>query len=230
MSIFNFQSVVNKGSDLHCLIETERPDIVVGKESWLSPDIWDSELFPPGCTAYRNVRVSKTTRSGGIFVLVRDTLICAEQPQLRSECEITWVKLEVAGAQPLYLAAFYDPKEDDKDRLGMLRNSMGKLTGKKGNIMVVGGFNLPKFTWADCGPSMRQDCSCSAVYDSFVEVLDDFNLVQIVTEPTRYYNVLDLIPTSNPTLVSKVNCIPGFSDHDIVSVEVAIKPTQAKQK
>ena len=51
-----------------------------------------------------------------------------------------------------------------------------------------------------------------------------------MTEPTRYYNVLDLIPTSNPTLVSKVNCIPGFSDHDIVSIEVAIKPTQAKQK
>ena len=88
---------------------------------------------------------------------MRDTLICGEQPQLRSECEITWVKLEVVGAQPLYLAAFYKPKEDDKDRLGMLRNSMGKLIGKKGNIMVVGDFNLPKFTWADCGPSMNQN-------------------------------------------------------------------------
>ena len=67
-------------------------------------------------------------------------------------------------------------------------------------------------------------------YESFVEILDNFNLVQIVTEPTRHDNVLDLILTSNPTQVSKVDCIPGLSDHDIVSVEVAIKPTQAKQK
>ena len=82
----------------------------------------------------------------------------------------------------------------------------------------------------DCETSIRQDCSCSPVYDSFVEILDGFNLVQIVTEPTRHDNVLDLILTSNPILVSKVDCIPGLSDHDIVSTEVAIKPTQAKQK
>ena len=51
-----------------------------------------------------------------------------------------------------------------------------------------------------------------------------------MTEPTRQDNVLDLILTSNPTLVSKFDCLPGLSDHDIVSVEVAIKPTQATQK
>ena len=111
----------------------------------------------------------------------------------------------------------------------MLRNSLNKLIDKKGNIMVTGDFNLPKFTWADYEPSIRQDCSCRSIYDSFVEILDDYNPVQIVTEPTRHDNVLDLILTSDPTLVSKVDCIPGLSDYDIVSAEVAIKPTQAKQ-
>ena len=51
-----------------------------------------------------------------------------------------------------------------------------------------------------------------------------------MTEPTREDNILDLILTSNPTLVSKVECLPGLSDHDIVSAEVALKPTEAKQK
>ena len=191
----NFQSVVNKVPDLQCLIDTETPDIIVGTESWLSIDIRDSEIFPPGYTPYRADRVSKTTRSGGVFVLVRDTLICYEQPQLRSECEITWVKLEIVGAQPLYLAAYYKPSEDDQDSLDMLRNSLEKLNGKKGNIMVVGDFNLPKFTWTDCEPSIRPDSSGGSVYDSFVDILDDFNLVQIVTEPTREDNILDLILT-----------------------------------
>ena len=112
----------------------------------------------------------------------------------------------------------------------MLKNSLDKLNGKKGTIMVVGDFNLPKFTWTDCEPSIRPDCSCGPVYDSFVKILDDFNLVQTVTQPTRNDNVLDLILTSNPTLVSKIECLPGLSDHDIVSAEVALKPTQAKQK
>ena len=35
----NFQSVVNKVQEFHCLLDTENPDIVVGTESWLSPDI-----------------------------------------------------------------------------------------------------------------------------------------------------------------------------------------------
>ena len=41
----NFQSVVNKVPDFNCLVDTERPDIIIGTESWLSPDIKDNELF-----------------------------------------------------------------------------------------------------------------------------------------------------------------------------------------
>ena len=63
-----------------------------------------------------------------------------------------------------------------------------------------------------------------------MDILDDYNLVQIVTEPTRHDNVLDLNLTSNSTLVSKVECLPGLSDHDIFLAEVAIKPAQTKQK
>ena len=129
--------MVNKVADLHCLVETERPDVIIGTESWLSPDIKDSEIFPQGYTPYRADRTTKTTRSGGVFVLVVDTLICSEQPQLRSECEITWVKLEVVGTQPLYLAAFYKPREDDQDSLDGLRSSLDGLTSKKGNIIVA---------------------------------------------------------------------------------------------
>ena len=44
--------------------------------------------------------------------------------------------------------------------------------------MVVDNFNLPKFTWTDCESSIRPDCSGGSVYDSFVDILDDFNLVQ----------------------------------------------------
>ena len=44
----NFQSVVNKVHELHCLLDIENPDVVVDTESWLHPDIANSEIFPRG--------------------------------------------------------------------------------------------------------------------------------------------------------------------------------------
>ena len=61
-------------------------------------------------------------------------------------------------------------------------------------------------------------------------LLSDFNLVQLVTEPTRQDNILDLVLASNTTLIPSITRIPGLSDHDIVCIEAAVKPTQTKQK
>ena len=56
------------------------------------------------------------------------------------------------------------------------------------------------------------------------------NFTQVVTEPTRKDNILDLFLTTNPTLINKVNCSPGLGDHDVVSAEALLKPTLHKQK
>ena len=57
--------------------------VVVGTESWLSPEISSSEIFPLGYTPCRNDR--KTGRGGGVFVLVRNDYICSEQPQFQTD-------------------------------------------------------------------------------------------------------------------------------------------------
>ena len=57
-------------------------------------------------------------------------------------------------------------------------------------------------------PSIKQGCSFTDVYDDFMYMLDDFGLVQMVTEPTRCENVLDLFLTSNHTLVQKIKIRP----------------------
>ena len=144
--------------------------------------------------------------------------------------KLLWVKLEIVGSRPLYIAAYYKPKEDDQNSLDMLRCSLERLIGKKGNILVLGDFNLPKFSWVDCEPSIKPDCTCRTVYYSFDDILNDFNLVELVTEPTRQDNILDLVLASNPTLIPSITCIPGLSDNDIVCIEAAVKPTQTKQK
>ena len=94
------------------MVETEKPDIIVGTESWLHRDISDSEVFPPGYTPFRADR-SSTKRGGGVFVLVHEHFICTEQTEFQTDCELLWVRLQVTGSHPLYIGAYYKPKEDD---------------------------------------------------------------------------------------------------------------------
>lgn len=79
-------------------------------------------------------------------------------------------------------------------------------------------------------PSLKLDCKYPSQYGDFENILADFNLRQMVTEPTRYENTLDLFLTNNPTLVSMVEIIPGLSDHDNVYSEVNIKPQITARK
>lgn len=66
----NLQSIINKVPlEFHCLVDVEKPNIMVGTESWLSSVICNSEIFPPGYLAFRADCESKTVCSGGVFVV-----------------------------------------------------------------------------------------------------------------------------------------------------------------
>ena len=61
----------------------------------------------------------------------------------------------------------------------------------------------------------------------------DNDLDQVVTEPTRVtettLSILDLsFFTSNQTLISKVEVIPGSSDHEAVFIESSPRPMRVK--
>jgi hypothetical protein len=48
--VVNCQSIKNKKQELENLVETSKPDIMIGTESWLSNDIQSTEIFPSGFT------------------------------------------------------------------------------------------------------------------------------------------------------------------------------------
>ena len=135
---------------------------------------------------------------------------------------------------PLYICAYYKPKEDDQESLLELRQSIEKVKRQtsetKGNIWVLGDFNLPKINWTDSTPTVKPDCSFTQTYDKFLDLLNDFGFTQMVTSPTRHNNILDLFLTTNPTLVEEVDCQPGLGDHDMVTASCALKPSTQKQK
>ena len=60
--------------------------------------------------------------------MVRNSLICTEQAQFRTNCEMVWVKLEVTGVHPLYICAYYKPSEEDQDSMMELRRLLKTST------------------------------------------------------------------------------------------------------
>ena len=52
----------------------------------------------------------------------------------------------------------------------------------------------------------------------------------MVSKPTRGDNVLDLFPTSNQTLINKVEILSDISDHEISISNISVKPKMSRQK
>ena len=60
----------------------------------------------------------------------------------------------------------------------------------------------------------------------------DFYLDQMITEPTSITettaNTLELFFTSDPTLINKVETIPGISDQEAVFIKSSLRPMKVK--
>ena len=65
-----------------------------------------------------------------------------------------------------------------------------------------------------------------------IEIANDFGLEQVVREPTRGKNTLDLFFTTNlTTLVERSTVTPGLSDHDGAPlIIISAKPRVIKQR
>ena len=86
--------------------------------------------------------------------------------------------------------------------------------------MLTGDFNLPDILWTENGGEMESSPSYgNPVNSAFLEMLDDFNLSQLVMEPTH---VLDLLLTSHPSIISDISIIPGMSDHEAITFKITI--------
>ncbi|XP_077997350.1 uncharacterized protein LOC144450581 [Glandiceps talaboti] len=221
----NCQSVRAKLPNFLSLIDSEKPDIIIGTESWLNKNITNGEIFPDDYQAFRRYRVHDT--HGGVFIATSNTLIATERPDLATDCEIIWVTIQLKGLKPLYIGAFYRPPSTDSTYITELQKSLGKKPAHA-HVWLLGDFNLPDINWdTNCFKSGGRHAHTSKL---LLDISQEFNLHQVVTEPTRDNNILDLAFTSNTSLVNSVQVKAGISDHDIVIIHDHLRPIKFKPK
>lgn len=96
------------------VINEHQPDIVFGNESWLTPDINSSEVFPENYTIFRKDR--SNNRGGGGFQALKSDLIISHRSDWDSDCEIVWSQCQLAGARnakSIHFGSYYRRNKSD---------------------------------------------------------------------------------------------------------------------
>ena len=110
-----------------------------------------------------------------------------------------------------------------------LEKSLSKIP-QNSHIWALGDFNLPNIDWQT--EQITPNCPCPSVYEFFVSTVYDFSIEQIVKEPTRGKNILDLFLLYQPSFVHRTQILPhlGTGDHDIVYHELKFNLRRRQQK
>ncbi len=223
----NFQSIKKKQAQVIHLIDSMKPDVVIGTETWLDSTIRDSEFFPAGYKLYRKDRVNQG--GGGVLIAVTSRLLSSEVIEFDTDCEMVWCKIQLVGQKTLYVCSYYNPLTSNEKGYLELDKSLKLTKSVKNAVLIVGGdFNLPGWDWKN--HLVKPGAPSPHLHHFVGDVLDDNSLVQLVEFPTRGENTLDLVATNFPAKIPRVDPIPGISDHSAVFFEVDVCASKSKQK
>jgi len=111
----NCQSIKKKQDRIENILECTKPDIVIATETWLDPSITDNQIFPSNYRLWRKDR--QNSSGGGVLLAIKDTYISSDVPELQTDCEIIWAKINLVGSKTLLLCSFYNPKTNDEHSL-----------------------------------------------------------------------------------------------------------------
>jgi hypothetical protein len=221
----NFQSIKSKVHELSLLLDSAKPDIIIGCETWLKPEIHNSEIMPPNYTIYRNDRKDGY---GGVLIGVRSDIISTEYVNSKN-IELVAVKVQLSKQKPLIVGSYYrPPNRTDNEYVNNSINELSELcTGSNNATVWIGGdFNLSDISWPS--GNITSSNHTKKLIRSFLDTFKDCLLEQVVNFPTRKNKTLDLFITIKPSLVSKYKPLPGLSDHDIVMTDNKILCTRQK--
>jgi len=237
----NCESVRSQAKQaLFCnVIDSTKPDIIIGTESWLDNSIPSSEVFPDNFTVYRKDRYEVENRDvfgpmkdnsshGGVFIAINSNIVSSGAPEMNTDAEIIWAKVNTAGSKQIYIGSFYRQPRTGLDYLEQIKESLTTLHNKDAMVILGGDFNLPDINWKNV--RVNDSSSHASLNQALINMAADHGLEQTVLAPTFESNTLDLLFTNRPAFVNRTEILPGICRHHVVLSEVAVAPTKIKPK
>ena len=215
--LVNCRSIRNKIADFQSLVESNNPDIILGIESWLTDDVFTGEVFQNNYTVFRRDRQGRI--GGGVFIAVSDRFSCSRYLNFETNCEVVWCSVSLNYGRKVYVCSFYRPPgADSKVHSEFVRSMVLAKAQERQNVVIIGGdFNLPNINWSNINPFIGEQL------DPLLDFFDKYPLEQIVSQPTRGNNTLDLIFTNSPEIIVNVCVEDGISDHKVVLSDINLE-------
>jgi len=220
---FNARSIVNKHKELELYVLEKKFDIIGITETWLNAEILDNEMSIEGYTLHRNDRNNAEKHRGGrVAIYVNNDLNCVHRDEIFEQNfpETIWCNISCNGENTLVGVCYRAPDsiQINDEALYSLINRVSKE-----EVVIMGDFNFPELDWGR--PESIEDSH------PFIECMSNNFLTQLVDEPTRLKNYLDLVLCSDPSLIDNISVDEPFetSDHQIVTFSLATRELSRKQ-
>ena len=200
-ALINARSVRKKSFILNNLFSSNSLDILFVTETWIQPGMSAAftDLLPPDCSVINSPRM--TGRAGGIATIFKNSFYCKPlSPPSFSSFELSL--FELRRSDPVLCAVIYRPPNYNKDFIEEFSEFLAGVLIKYNKLLMVGDLNV------------HVCCMSKPLAKDFLEVLDSFNLIQHVTEPTHELgHTLDLVISLGLT-ISNIQVRPPIgSDH-----------------
>ena len=153
---------------------------------------------------------------GGIAVYCLNGIAVYHEPRRDPDnLELVWLAVGLRSKK-LLISALYRPPSDNNDILDYIDNMAYAKMDEFGahNLMIIGDFNVHHRDWL--GSNITDNAGRRTL-----QLADGLGLNQIVTEPTRGENILDLVLTHLPAGATTLANI-GSSDHNPVLVKLKV--------
>ena len=182
--------------------ESEKFDIITVSETWFREASASriTNFHPP-------IKRDRPDDAGygGVAIYVRNTLYCKPRPDLQvPDLEAVWVETKL-NQESLLIGSFYRPPDARVDYWKLISDSIAKANNTGLKFVILGDFNTD---WLS-SPSQH-----------LIDILDIFQLTQLVNEPTRITDntstCIALVIVQSPFLISHIEVLPEIcSDHRV---------------
>ena len=234
--LLNARSVVNKTLNLQTDLALGNIDIACVTETWLCPDIMDSEILDT--SHYQIFRRDRNRNGGGVLFACKPNLMPSRRGEFEpssdiqansKECELIWVQVILPHNKgKLLIGTCYRPPSSTTgfdEALSFSINRILPCSHQFQAIFLLGDFDLQ----IPCSASSDEHNppSLNTRSAAVLNIIESLNMSQLVSFPTRRNPhgddaMLDLIFCNDPSWTHNIRKGPGLgnSDHDSVHFQI----------
>ena len=199
--------------------------VIALTESHLKSHILDTEVSIPGFQLVRADRQDHINK-GGVITYVKEEYAYGLKV-ISSGCNGTteWMCIFLP-AVGVVIANMYRPpacvENKFKEMLADASAAIERLGSPMPTVIVCGDFNLPIMNW-ETGSYVGGTTDMQRQAEALLEFMNVHCLQQMVNEPTRIHNILDLFLTNNAEIVMNIETANTvISDHRLITVNTYI--------